>query len=72
MPLELLAAEEGRLELRHDPLLLGGEGVGVRAVDGGKLGVPQREVGPPDPHGAVRVVDLVEQEPVVHAECRVA
>ena len=72
VPLELLAAEEGRLELRHDPLLLGGEGVGVRAVDGGKLGVPQRVVGPSDPHGAVRVVDLVEQEPVVHAEFRVA
>ena len=57
---------EGVVELGHQLLFLGGEGVGVGGVDGGEVGVGHRIDLAVDLHSALRVVDAVEQPAVVH------
>ena len=70
--LELLAALEGGGELAYDLVLLGGEVVGVFPVHGGEVAVVQGPGPAADGHALVLVVDLVQQEPVLHAEAGVA
>ena len=68
MFLQLLAALEGLGELADDLVLLGRELVGVFPVHGGEIGVGQVIFDVPNGDAFVRIVDLVQQQPVIHAE----
>ena len=70
--LQLFAALERRGELVDDLALLRGQGIGVGGVHGGEVAVLQRIRLFPDGHRLVFIVDLVQQQPVVHAKLRAA
>ena len=68
MLLQLLAAPERRGQLVDDVVFLRGQGVGVRRVHCGEVAVLQGVGGSANSDGLVLIVDLVQQQAVLHAE----